>query len=396
MAPDFLRWLGLPSSGVAFELVVWWLVLSLGLLLGYREVRGGRSPKTLSLGWITGAALVGVGGWRWFHVYVYDALFFGVGGLILPTYGVLMIVGFLAGLVVLVDEARRVPGRPNLGDILDLSFWVVIGSLLGARLLFLLTRVGIYATACGEAARGEGPWGSCFAWLRIWEGGLVFYGGFLGALLAGWLWCRKHKVDYLAACDRFVPALAIGHAIGRIGCVAAGCCFGARGHGGVLVEYPFGSGAFHHHLHHATEAERAVLLERLVSLPVHATQFYEAIGEFILFVGLVFFLRPRKRYHGQLLAWWLGAYGVLRIVLELFRDDPIRGFLFRWEWVWLSDRLGVASDTVTLLSTSQAISLALLGAALVVGRIGRHRRDSALRSVADSDKGEPAPPDATS
>lgn len=373
MAPELFSWLGIRSSGVVFELVIWLLMFCAGLLLIYRELRAGRQLGKWTAGWVAGGILTLLGSWRWFHVFMGVKLYFGEAGLRLPTYGLMMVLGFVVGLAIMTDEALRVPAKPTLAHILDLGLWVVVGSLIGARVLATITEIPVYAAACSEAMAGEGSWAACFGWLKLWEGGLVFYGGFLGGLAAGYAWCKRNGIDFLAAVDRFVPATALGHAIGRVGCITAGCCFGTRGHRGLLMQYPFGSGAFHEHLHSATPAEQALMLEQLLSLPVHAAPLYEAIAELVIFLALVLYMKPRKRYHGQMLAFWLWSYGIVRIIQELFRDDPTRGFFFRWEWQWLNDKLGVVPETVTLLSTSQGISLVLLVIALVIHQRGSKR-----------------------
>ena len=367
MAPDLLQWLGVASAGRGFELVVWALTLSLGALLCYRERLAGRPLKQLGLGWLVGLALLGWGAWRWIHVALFDALYFGMRGLRVPTYGVLMFLGFIVGLLVLVHLARRSSRAPSPAQTLDLSFWVLIGSLIGARVMHWVAHAGHVAAACrAYLATGEGL-AACLAPLRFWEGGLVFYGGFLGALAAGWLWCRRHEVSYREACDRFVVATAIGHAIGRLGCYAAGCCFGTGGQRGWLVQFPVGTPPFHAHLSRATEGSgRGELIESALSHPIHAVQLYEVAAELLLFGVLLFWLWPRRRYAGQALVTWLVGYGLFRFALELFRDDPSRGFLFVWRSDALNAWLGLVPETVTLLSTSQAIAGGLVVAGVVL------------------------------
>lgn len=366
MAPDLFELLGVRASGRGFELLVWSLAVLAGGLLLVRERIAGRGLQAGAFGWGIGALLIGFGLWRWLRVAVYGELFFGPRGLIMPTYGVLMGVGFGLGAWLVWREAERLPGEPSGFAVLDLGFWVLVGSLLGARLLFMLTRVEHYVALC---ASGE----DCLAFLRVWEGGLVFYGGVIGAWVAGALWCRRRGISFLRAADLFAPALALGHAIGRVGCYAASCCYGARTTAGHGVHFPAWSSPFNGHLRGADASEREWLLDHMHSHAVIPVQLWEAAGEIAIFLLLVGWVRARKRYHGQVLVAWAGAYAVLRFGLEMVRDDAIRGFLFEVPLPWLATLLGFPVDRPLLLTTSQAIALGMAAGAIGVDAVLRRR-----------------------
>lgn len=156
----------------------------------------------------------------------------------------------------------------------------------------------------------------CLAALKFWQGGLTFYGGVLLALPVG-IWFAKRKgLEPLITADVFAPGLMLGLAFGRIGCFLNGCCYGAATKGVLGVHMPGLAGAR------------------------HAVQIYESFGALMLYFVLRYLVAPRARAPGELFGWLLSSYGILRIALEFFRDDP-RG-------------------TLGPLSTSQAISIPLI------------------------------------
>jgi phosphatidylglycerol:prolipoprotein diacylglycerol transferase len=162
--------------------------------------------------------------------------------------------------------------------------------------------------------------------LALWEGGLVFYGGFIAAALAGAVYMRRHRLPFFAYADTLIPSLAFGHFLGRLGCFAAGCCWGrvAGGSWPWLVSFPPGSLAYEAFAG-APDAHEHLLPGGAGTLPLHPTQLYESFGELGLFLALAFVIRPRKRFDGQVLASWLLGYAVLRGTIEAFRGDVARG-----------------------------------------------------------------------
>jgi phosphatidylglycerol:prolipoprotein diacylglycerol transferase len=136
-------------------------------------------------------------------------------------------------------------------------------------------------------------------WWSLREG-FVFYGGFLGATLAGWLYCRAQRLSFGRVADACAPALALGHAFGRLGCFANGCCYGKVCDLPWAVRFPAG------HVAHG--------------IAVHPVQLYEAAGNLAIFTGLMLVAR-RRRFPGQV--WWgyVFAYAALRFAVEFFRGD---------------------------------------------------------------------------
>jgi phosphatidylglycerol:prolipoprotein diacylglycerol transferase len=310
-----------------------------------------------------------------------------LSGFALHTYGVLIAVGFLVGIVLAGREARRIgvlrapvfaagPGAGGLSGqarLLDLCFWILVSGLVGSRLLYILTNLGDYAAACREGiASGrtrELVW-RCSAVLHVWEGGLVFYGGFLAALLVVAWYVRRHQMLFLRTADVLAPSLAIGHFFGRLGCYAAGCCWGKVSALLVSARFPRGSLVYEDM---ASRGQLVTGLERTPSL--HPTQLYEAGGELAIFF-LLLALRRRKRFDGQLLLAYLVAYPILRSVVELFRGDAIRKFAVELDTPRLSRWLGLAPGEPVLLSTSQLVSL-LVGVGAIVLAVALRRRRQA-------------------
>jgi len=290
-----------------------------------------------------------------------------------------------------------VEGPRRREQLVDLSFWVLVGGIVGSRLLFILVNWGEYA---------EDP-------MRLLSlgGGLVFYGGLIGAGLAAYLYTRRHDMDFLRLADLAIPTVSLGQCLGRLGCFSAGCCWGdVTAKGARLAAHFPGSGVardlfgrlagtsslafqsqatdsrwvvestgklFHHPVPGAVRISDWVA-QNGVALPVHATQLYESAGQLLLFLALLY-LRQYRRFHGQIFGLWLIAYACLRTGVELFRGDVERGTL---HGLLASLGAGRLAEAVPLeawfnVSTSQFISLCMLvfGAVLLY-RKRRHRDEA--------------------
>ena len=216
------------------------------------------------------------------------------GPLTIHTYGVLVAAGFLLGLALAVKQAKK-EGIPQ-ERIIDIGFYVLVAAIIGSRLLFVAVNAGHYLKHPLDI-------------FKIWEGGLVFYGGLILAIPSALWYIRKHNLDAWRITDIFAPSLAIGHAVGRIGCFAAGCCYGR------LAELPWAV-TFHDPECLAT-----------TGVPLHPTQLYESAGEFLNFLILIT-LRRYQSFKGQLFWTYILLYSVLRFAVEFFRGDEARGYLF--------------------------------------------------------------------
>ena len=237
-----------------------------------------------------------------------------MGPVTLHTYGLLVAAGFLVGLLLAARRAVQ-EGIPS-ENIMDLGFFVLLAAVIGSRLLFVLVSPGHYLSHPLDV-------------LRIWEGGLVFYGGLILAVPTALWYVKKHCLDTWQVADIFAPSIAIGHAIGRLGCFAAGCCYGREAH-----SLPWA----------VTFSDPECLAK--TGVPLHPVQLYESLGEFIIFLILVT-LRRYPSFRGRLFLTYILLYSLLRLSLEFFRGDEVRGFLF------------------SSLSVSQGVSIAAAAAALV-------------------------------
>lgn len=255
----------------------------------------------------------------------------------LHTYGLMIAIAFLVGMQLGTREARRVdlsPGRKFDQFILDLCFWILVVSMVGSRLLFIIVNWG------SEYSRDP------MKIFRIWEGGLVFYGGFLSALIFSVYYSKKKGHDFFQVADILIPTVALGAFFGRLGCFAAGCCWGGTVDSDFALGVQFPEGSLIH-----TSMERHGLIgpDAPWTLHVHPVQLYDSFGQLLIF-GLLMFMRSHKRFHGQLLLIHLFLYPIHRSIMETLRGDTERG---------VYDIFGLP------LSTSQIISILVATAAII-------------------------------
>lgn len=204
------------------------------------------------------------------------------------SYGVLIAIGFIIA-IIYASRCARKAGIPS-EKITDLGLYCMVGGIAGARILYVLLHIDEYKV---EPLRI----------LRIWEGGLVFYGGFAVAMVIGMLYLRRQKLPLWRTADVVVPAIALGHSIGRWACFSAGCCYGRQ------TTLPW-----------AVTFTNPQSLARL-NTPLHPSQIYESIIVlFIFFILLI--LRRRKKFDGELFWVYVLAYSFARFFLEFLRGDP--------------------------------------------------------------------------
>ena len=219
---------------------------------------------------------------------------FRLGPVTIHTYGFFIALGFLIGLWVAAYYAKK-ESIPH-ARIVDLGFYILIAALVGSRFFFIIINAPYYLDRPLEI-------------LKIWEGGLVFYGGVLLAIPTAFWFVKKHSLGIWRTADVFAPGLAIGHALGRLGCFFAGCCYGKTAEAlpwGVIF----------------TDPECLAPTDLLL----HPTQLYESAGELLNFIILISLMKYKK-FHGQLFLSYLVLYSVLRFIVEFFRGDIERGFI---------------------------------------------------------------------
>lgn len=254
-----------------------------------------------------------------------------LGALAVPGYYFWLTIAFIMGTNVAVREARR-SGIP-VKQMLDMALIVLLGSLVGARLGHILFE--------NPQSYLDDP----MKLLRIWQGGFVYYGGFLFNLACMYVYIRWRGLVFLRVADVFAPVIGLGLCFGRLGCLSAGCCYGRP------VDFPLGFPLPWGLTFFSGQVPRA-----LEGVPLHPTQLYLSV------LGLALFLwtsrvRRRQKYDGQAFLHLTAWYAVGRSVVELFRFDVDRGVY--WGWI----------------STSQLVSVPLLAAALVgMWALGRRAR----------------------
>jgi phosphatidylglycerol:prolipoprotein diacylglycerol transferase len=258
---------------------------------------------------------------------------FRIGNFPINTYGVFLAVAFLCAILIAVRLARR-DGLPA-EKIYDLSLWMLLAGLIGSKILMLFT----------EPEYRDNP--ALLLSLDFLRSGGVFYGGLLGAVVAGYFLMKRYKLPWWKTADACAPGIAIANFFGRQGCFAAGCCWGKP------TTLPWGV-KFTEAGHQITGVPTDAYL--------HPTQLYESFAMLLVFFFLLW-LHRRKRFDGQVILAYALLYSAIRFAIEFVRDDP-RGDVF-----------GLTS--LTGLSTSQLISL-VIGIWALILLIRRRRRANSV------------------
>jgi len=249
---------------------------------------------------------------------------FSIGPVTVYSYGVLLAASYLLGLRLAMSRAKR--WGLDAHRVLDLGIYIIIAALVGAKIMLLVVDF--------DQFRSPGDL------LGLFRSGGVFYGGLVAAVATSWWFFRKHRLPVWNMTDIMAPSIAFGHAIGRLGCFSAGCCFGkpTSAFWGVTFTNPY-----------AREISGVPL-----EVSLHPTQLYEAGSEFVIFLVLLWLLK-RKQFDGQVFWAYVALYALVRFNIEFFRGDQ-RGFVFDGA-----------------LSTSQFIGMLMLAAAIVGLSVLRRR-----------------------
>jgi phosphatidylglycerol:prolipoprotein diacylglycerol transferase len=256
---------------------------------------------------------------------------FKLGPIPIHTYGFLIAIGFLCA--VWIIRRLAIISKLDVERTLDLTFWSLIVGFMGARLLFIITRWEYFLSDPASM-------------IKVWEGGLVFFGGPLAVLPFVIWYVRRFKLPLWSTMDVMIPGLVIAHMFGRFGCLAAGCCHGRP------TTLPWG-----------IRLNSELVEASLRGLPLHPTQLYEAFALGVLFLGLLW-VHKRKLFDGQVVLTYFISYPIIRSIVEIFRGDIIRGFVIDG-----------------ILSTSQFISvLVFAGASFALyRRLGQVKHAKAAR-----------------
>ena len=239
-------------------------------------------------------------------------ILFKIDGLVIYTYGVIMAFAFLIAYFYMLYLARV--SAQEVGFYQDLFFWVMIVGILGAKLLYIIVE-----------------WRSVFSdfsfrgLVNCLRGGLVWYGGVVANLVFIYFYCKRKEKSFALVADTLSSPSAVGLAMGRWGCLMAGCCYGKPTHLPWAIVYP------DHPIRHP-----------MAGIPVHPSPLYESFGVFVI-AWILYRVFRKQAGRGVCAILLFLLYGVLRFFLEFFRGDPERGYVLP----------GV-------LSTSQFISLLII------------------------------------
>jgi phosphatidylglycerol:prolipoprotein diacylglycerol transferase len=241
---------------------------------------------------------------------------FHLGPLTVYTYGVLLAAAYLLGLRLAVSRARA--RGLDTAAMLDLGIYIIISALVGAKLLLVLIDFDQFRRNPAEL-------------LSVARSGGVFYGGLIVAVGVAFWHIARHRLPLWQTCDVFAPGIALGQAVGRLGCFAAGCCFGRSASVPWAVVF--------------SNPAAAANVGTPLGVPLHPTQLYESAAAFGILVFLLWSERHGRSFHGRTFWLYMLLYGAARFVVEMFRGDD-RGMVF-----------GV-------LSTSQFIALVIVPVSL--------------------------------
>jgi phosphatidylglycerol:prolipoprotein diacylglycerol transferase len=262
-----------------------------------------------------------------------------IGPVTIYGYGLMIAIGALSAYITSEYRAKKRGMQYEL--IFNLFIWALVGGILGAKLLYYITQINeIIADP---------------SLLLDISHGFVVYGGIIGGIFSGYLFIRKHKLNFLEYFDLVMPSIALAQGFGRLGCVLAGCCYGNET-----------DSAFHIIFHESEFAPNNV--------PLIPTQPISSALDFLNFFALIIIARKTKA-KGQVAGFYLTFYSAGRFILEFFRGDLVRG-------------------TIGPLSTSQfiAIFLFIIGLGIVIICGVRSRRTTAIteteESTSESDSNE--------
>ena len=289
----------------------------------------------------------------------------------LHTYGVMIVIGFLTALYCAHREALR-QGK-YADEILDFAFFALLGGMIGARVIFIAVNWHEYFVEhfWEVVTLPGGSKISIPSILVVWKGGLVFYGAALGGFAAYLWYTKKHKIrgaDRLMFIDFLIVGLPLAAAFGRLGCVAAGCCWGESAYhiddaGKVISDIPLAayfpekSLAYTSLIGSVSSDIAGHMRAMKTTMPLVPVQLMDSFLLACMFLVLLV-VRSRKRYHGQVLLVFGILYPIQRSFLETFRGDEERGH-------------------AGILSTSQLISLFVVIASVIAMVILRKRGSAA-------------------
>ena len=218
---------------------------------------------------------------------------FSIGPITLYSYGVLLAASYLLGLWLAMRRAKAWGIDAN--RVLDLGIYIIIAALIGAKLLLLIVDFDQFRRSPEEL-------------LTLARSGGVFYGGLILAVVVAFWYIAKHRMPFWSTCDVFAPGIALGHVTGRLGCFAAGCCYGRPTDVSWAVIF--------------TNPGAAANVGTPLGIPLHPTQLYEAGAELLILVLLLATERKGRPFAGRTFWAYMFLYAVSRFIIEIYRGDP--------------------------------------------------------------------------
>jgi phosphatidylglycerol---prolipoprotein diacylglyceryl transferase len=229
-------------------------------------------------------------------------------------YGFMLMVAFVIGTIWIINEGKKAKPPVEIDTVLDLMVFIIIGSILGARIVYVLTQWGEFKDNLKEI-------------FQITQGGLSIHGGIIGAMIFGWIYARVKKLDYWRLVDIVIPAVPLGMFFGRIGCFLNGCCFGIKCLDTFPLRVKFPDAAYW--TAHGMVPALAQLYDAGLAAAGqyyrHPAQLYESVGALAIFFYMLSFKKHLKfKGHAFLMFVWL--YSLLRFFVENYRfGDPTTG-----------------------------------------------------------------------
>lgn len=239
-------------------------------------------------------------------------ILFTIGPFIVYTFGVMLVLGFVVATLFSARGILKEGGDPK--RFWDVAFLLLLGGILGARLHYVLNNSVTFYHACLNPHLIGLADASCFEALKIWKGGLAWFGGFVLANVFGITYLLRHKINPWPWADIIVPSAYLGLAVGRIGCFSAADDFGKPTDLPWAMSFPNLQG-----------------YPDMENVPIHPAQLYMLIKDVIVFWVGYHWLRKKKQFHGQVAFTCLALHSALRLLVEVFRGDYRRGFIFEWD-----------------------------------------------------------------
>jgi phosphatidylglycerol:prolipoprotein diacylglycerol transferase len=237
--------------------------------------------------------------------------------ILVRSYGFMLMIGFAAGTLLAMREAKRKGMEPEV--ILDFAIWALLASIVTARLVYVMLNPESYEERPTDV-------------FKLWGGGLSFHGGLIGGVIALIVFCHRRKLSFWTMSDVITPSVPLGYALTRFGCFLNGCCYGAP------TDLPWACVFPDDHN------------QGLNTPPSHPTQIYSLLLSLVVF-GVLWGVRQRMSFSGQLFCLYLIFYSVERFIIEFFRKGATAEPFMR-----------------TSITQAQAASLALIVLAALMWR----------------------------